>query len=504
MVSSPIDAAPRPITAGWAWALTIGLGMLFAFGVRQVWRLDGRWFYIVIIGIVLVCVSLLFIRRFGDFLLVAVLFSIPVGSFTKWFGLAAHPALVANAVPYSGGLGLGITEFLLAGLYGTWFLRVFATRSEPYPQINAIDVCVLFVVAAYLLSIPGTFSPTLGVFAVYYLIVHAAAYAYIARHLEARHLRWLFLSMLLAIAMECAIGFVQYRYGILAGLALDKGKGGADLDFQYEVPGLEDTTRATGTLYDSHALGTYASMLGMYMFSLFFSPAVSGLMRLVIGPAFLAAMVAVLLSYSRSAWLSCTVGLAVLVWISLFRWREKKMIPAFFVFAILMIPALPWLVDIVYDRFANAPGKIMSVRSEGYGIALDIWQAHPWFGYGVGNYMYALEQFNKGFAEELPVHNAILWIMAESGLVGLLAFGALVFVVMRRLWRFATTAPDPLRRLGAAAFASMVVYVTDAMTNPLYRDLVLYKMFWLHAALAIAWPRLRREGDAARVTGGTP
>lgn len=488
-----MDDTSTTLAPRWTWPLSIALGAAFAWGLHRAWELEGRWFYVVIAAIAMVSVSLFFIRRLADFLLVALLFCIPLGSFTKWFFLDAYPSLVANAIPYSGGFGIGLTDFVLAGAYLIWFLRIFAGRVTTLPTLHGIDYLILLVIVAYALSIPGTPAPSLGLFSLYYFVVHAAGYFYLSRHLRREHVVWLLLSVAFAISLEASIGFVQYRYGMFAGLALDKGKGGEDLNFQYEVPGMEDTVRATGTLYDSHALGTYAAMLGVIMFMWFFNPNLSGKLRLLIGPLFLLAMMTTAISYSRSAWVSCAVGLSLLAVISLLYWREGRILPSMFVLGFMLIPALPWLTNLVYERFTSAPSQILSVRQEGYGIAFDIWKAHPLLGFGVGNYMNALDTFNLQFAEELPVHNAILWIMAESGLLGLCAFGGLVFSVLRRLWRFTLSAPDPLRRLSAGALAALVIYVTDAMSNPLYRDLVLFKMFWLCAALAVALPRMLDE-----------
>lgn len=489
----PVPRAENPLI----WLLlTAFMGALFALGLYQVWKLEGRWFYVVVVAIALVCISLIFIRYFTDFLLAALLFCIPLGSFTKWLFLSRYPDQVANAMPYSGGLSVGITELVLAGLYGAWFLRVFATRSEPLPRFTGMDLCALLVILAYLLSIPGTKDASLGVFATVYLIMHVAIYVYLSRHLQWRHLLWFLMSVGFTICLEGSIGVLQNRFGMFAGLALDKAKGGEDLDYQYEVPGMEDMTRATGTLYDSHALGTYVSMLALYMFVTVYAPFIAGRLRALAAALFMLAMATLIISFSRSAWLSCVVGLTLVTSIFLFVWKQTRIIPSIFILAFLLAPAVPWAVETIYDRFANAPDQIISVRFEQYEVAFEIWKHHPFLGSGVGNYMYTLDRHNFNFAEELPVHNMPLWIAAESGLVGLSAFAVLFLGTLGRLWRFVLYAPDPLRYIGAAAFGSVVIYLVDAMSNPLFRDPVLFKMFWFHAALATALPRIQQELDA--------
>ncbi len=65
---------------------------------------------------------------------------------------------------------------------------------------------------------------------------------------------------MLAVLIQAGLGYYQHHSGNWVGIALDKGAGGSNLSYQYVVPGLESETRATGTFYDSHALGDFIVM----------------------------------------------------------------------------------------------------------------------------------------------------------------------------------------------------------------------------------------------------
>src|SRR5207237_5223343 len=101
------------------------------------------------------------------------------------------------------------------------------------------------------------------------------------------------------------------RRGQLRGLMLDKGAGGEQLDYQEPVSGIEDVTRATGTLYDSHALGLYLAMLLPYTVVLSFLGPVPGHNRFFSILIFALGLIGLVVTFSRSGWLSCALSMAV-------------------------------------------------------------------------------------------------------------------------------------------------------------------------------------------------
>jgi O-antigen ligase len=49
--------------------------------------------------------------------------------------------------------------------------------------------------------------------------------------------------------------------------------------------------------------------------------------------------------------------------------------------------------------------------------------------------MEALKRYDTLWLDELPVHNVILWIASETGLLGLGCYLMIVFSGLKRLWR---------------------------------------------------------------------
>ena len=112
--------------------LVVVVGGLLSLSLYLVWKLETRWFYVSVAGLAMVCVSLLFVRRFGDFLLVTFLFLVPLSAFQKWLFLDHFPDHIRNDAAYSGAANIGMMVFLLAGFYAHWFLQVFYNHSYLY------------------------------------------------------------------------------------------------------------------------------------------------------------------------------------------------------------------------------------------------------------------------------------------------------------------------------------------------------------------------------------
>jgi hypothetical protein len=475
-------------------ALTMVSGALVAALLYRVWSLPTRYIAAIAIGVVLVSISAFFLRRFSDFLLVAFFFSIPLTAFIKSFLLTSsgYGAELRGILLYSGIIGIGLPDLLILGLYGTWFLRIFATRSAPFPRLEKNDLLVGLLVVAYLASVPGTPDRWAAWFAVVYLLRFVLVYFYVSRNFERRHIPWMFLAFFVIIFLETGLATFQYATGRLVGLAMDRGAG-VRLDEQYTVPGIEHRNRATGTCYESHTFGLFMAMLAQYAFVMISSRYYGSRYRLFGAALFTLATVSVLVSFSRSAWISLAIAVSIGWWVHLYRWREKQILIPTMAIGVVVILLSPWALTIVIERFVGKGTELLLARFDQFPVAWSIWRDHFLFGYGVGNYMEALKLYNVQGVIELPVHNAFLWLGAEAGVVGVTAFFSIALTAMVRSWKVARAHRDPTCRVALAVSCGIVAYLIDGLTDPLYREPGIYMMFWVSVALSVALVRIDRE-----------
>ena len=430
------------------------LGAVFALCLYPVWGLEGRWFVIVIVAIALVSISMIFAGRFSGFLFILLLFCVPLAGFAKWIVFDDYPEDVRLASLTTGTLGIGLTDFLIAGLYGAWAFRIFLLREEPLPRLEKVDAWVALLALSYVLSLWGA-DLRLGILAIAYLLRYILVYFYVSRHFKRRHVRWFVGAIAFAIVVESVIGILQYGQVVPPGLILDKGAGSDRLELHYDVSGVEEgVIRATGTTYDSHALGTYLAMLVPFFLVFLYDSAWSVRLRLASGALLLVGFVGLVLTYSRSAWLSFAISLGVPVLV-LIAWRERYVLTSAICVAVAGLITAPWVFFRVFARFFEADPAGLAARFDQYPTAWAIWRDHFLFGSGAGSYMVMLYQQNFNWAEALPVHNVLLFIGAELGFFGVVAYYGLIVVVLRRLWRLVRLRHEPDYRLALAAFAGL-------------------------------------------------
>jgi O-Antigen ligase len=489
-----------------AFAAIVFLGTFLSFGLYHVWDLETRWMFVIFVGIAAVGVSLCFARRFSDLILIGTFFSIPFATFTKWLYTAnLYSELEQGAL--IGTLGIGIVDFLIVGLYMTWFYRIFIIRVEEPPHLQLLDGLVLCYVAAYFVASIGAWSRFASYGGTEFLLKHALLYFYVSRHVEERHVPWILAAFAFIVAIETPLAVYQFYSGKLLGLALDKGAGGNELNTQYHVPGVE-TWRAAGTSYDSHMLADYLGALLPFALVLLFTPRLRPILKFVCLVASGAALLTVVMTQSRTGWVSTAAGLSVGVILILVLWRERQVLPALAGLLLLAALMAPFVGNFIYERFHNSPQETITTRFDEFKVAWYIFTQHPLFGVGPANYIHALKTYDYigmveidpatgDFRPELlPVHNGILLHLAEVGIFGLLAFFAILINVAWRLFSIVRVRRDIPGRLALAALLGVTtIELNDQFIVGLHQPEV-FITFWLMVALSVALPRMPRGAAA--------
>jgi hypothetical protein len=478
---------------------TVLLGSSLSLGLYHVWDLERRWMVVIFVAVAAVAISMCFARRFSDFLVIVTLFSLPFATFTKWIFSSGTDELSQKAV--IGTLGVGLIDFLLIGLYMSWFYRIFVTRVQELPRLYLLDGLILCYILAYLVAAIGSHRAAAGFGATEYLLKHAMFYFYVSRNLKERHLPWLLAAFAFTVVIEVPLTSYQFYTGKLVGLALDKGAGGSGLNSEYTVPGV-DNARATGTSTDSHMLGDFVGAMLPFALVLLFTPRLRPLLKLGCLAASAGGLLVVILTLSRTAWITTAVVLPIGVMLILFVWRERQVVPA--LAGLMLVAALvtPFVAETVYDRFANSPYGTISTRFDQFKVAWYIFTMYPLFGVGPANYTDALKSYDyigmvdispesgELTQELLPAHNGFFLHAAEVGVVGLLAYLAVLANVTWRLFSAVRTRRDIPGRLALAALLGIITIELNDQFIAGFHNPDVFMMFWLLVALGAALPRM--------------
>lgn len=199
--------------------------------------------------------------------------------------------------------------------------------------------------------------------------------------------------------------------------------------------------RAIGMLVNPNAFGFSLSIAIVVQLSERFS--VPGSRWLcVAGLALL--LTALVLTGSRSSWIACAS--AIIVMTILLRWDWRKLL----VSAPIALVVLTVFISVSPEQDAviegDQPKRVyvgrdvvttlnhvsVSHRMEQLEGSIALWLSDPLRGAGLGVYL----QREADLGHEMPqqIHNSYLWLLAETGLVGLALIGGFFMLLFVRLW----------------------------------------------------------------------
>ena len=199
---------------------------------------------------------------------------------------------------------------------------------------------------------------------------------------------------------------------------------------------------------------------------------------------------ALFLTFSRALTI---VGLALLILWLVYLWRQKvfrRPIAAFvcllfIVYCLLFIVYWPY-VSSRYDPSSLAGSQSVNLRVLYNGAAWNMIKQSPSWGVGQGNFVLIFGQSYDKLQSWVwqPVHNVYLLIAAETGISGLLAFLAFLFLTIKSAWL-------QRKNLLVSCLLSLVSFLLiiglfDHLTWDLQQGQI---MFWLALGLLASSPR---------------
>ena len=208
-------------------------------------------------------------------------------------------------------------------------------------------------------------------------------------------------------------------------------------------------------------------------------------------------VVCLVFTFSRGALVALVVGCAVFSAFAIP--RQQLTIFAGVMTALIVMGGLFFLALSFGWRIAPLSKHAMVLRSDIHATRqvsnmdrLSVWKrtlpmiaGSLLIGYGPDRYAAAYAQYYPLQADDAvpnttgwDPHNLVLEELTSAGLLGLLAFGWIVYIFYRTVYRrFRNVEQIPVRLLGAALMASAAAYLVQAQFNP--SGIVAVVIFWL-------------------------
>ena len=205
--------------------------------------------------------------------------------------------------------------------------------------------------------------------------------------------------------------------------------------------------------------------------------------RLFYGTAAVFCAASLVFTFTRGAWLACLVGFLVFTWLV-----DRRLTLGVIGVALLAY----FLVPPIHARIQEFASPVYWVQTFGgggriarWGHAYDQMRRNPLFGAGLGRYGGAVA---ARFFGSPYVDNYYAKTLAETGLLGLVSYLALIGVYLRdvfRIWR--NVADLRMKRLIAGVFSALVVFTAHAFVENIFEVPTVNMLFWLVGTLVLIY-----------------
>ncbi len=365
--------------------------------------------------------------------------------------------LVALSVPFGslrqvrlGVMNVGVTELLVALVLAAWLVRKLARRelSVEWPSLTLPLVLFLAVLC---LTALGSASLQHSIKEIVKWVEVLALYVLVTNEVSGRWRRVLVAVLLGTGALAAVQGIAQFMFQLGPEEFVLFGR----------------FMRAYGTFEQPNPYAGYLGLTLPVAVGMIFAGFVTTGERIPTrwlvwaGGTGVLMAAALVMSWSRGAWLGAAAALGVMVIAVVARSGRAAVLGLVFVLLLaylVLASGLSFLPPSVVQRFSDFVPYLgvvdvrgMEVTDANYAVlermahwqsAMDMWIDHPWLGVGIGNYevayaQYALPQWSLALGH---AHNYYLNIGAEAGFLGMLAYLGLWAVALLQSWRAARTA----------------------------------------------------------------
>jgi O-antigen ligase len=234
-------------------------------------------------------------------------------------------------------------------------------------------------------------------------------------------------------------------------------------------------------------------------------------------------LLALFLSYSRAAWISVVFALIVYGLILLkvkFRWVLLSLALILTIFVTFKFEILETLEKNKQDSSANFIEHIQSIanissdpsnleRVNRWQSALRMFGERPILGWGPGTYQFEYAPFQRSMEKTIistnagdkgNAHSEYIGPLAESGILGMLTFLAIVVLIIRtgiRVYRLAER--TEVKLLSLVTVLSFVTYAVHSLMNNFLDTDKASVPFWSFAAIIVALD-VYHSGPAKKLT----
>ncbi|OGL69985.1 hypothetical protein A3C09_01050 [Candidatus Uhrbacteria bacterium RIFCSPHIGHO2_02_FULL_47_44] len=371
-------------------------------------------------------------QKIANGFLTAALFLLPWQAILlyRMFSLPEGPTVYGN-------LGVYVVEIFIA--------TAFFLRGRPLANLafkNVVRALFIFFAACFLsLTYSRVFSISLGWLS--HLVAGGMLFLLILD--DRTNIPHVIHTFLAGLVLPCILGWIQYLTGFSPALTI-LGLAQKHVETGGVAVVATDTfrsLRAYGSFPHPNIFGGYLALaivlkgwkgrIGLKSLKSW-----QGWVQVLMIALFTSTLI---LTFSRGAWLALTIGLVVCLGQAFWHKRltPHRAIPLLSIGLITILLAISMLHSHILARFNPAlhvEAVSIEERASQYQTFGDVFKISPIVGVGPGAYVFALEHISQGQPSwsYQPIHNAFLLLLAELGIIGIIAFGYFLYELGRSVW----------------------------------------------------------------------
>ncbi len=367
------------------------------------------------------------------------------------------------------------TMIMVAGVIGlviVYLTKTLFAKEKFIPQFSSLSLFVFLFGCVYIWGVINSYAKISSAKSVLVYLAFMLVYYLIINLLSDEKRLWNVFRMLCIASIPCAlVGLYQYLYP-------------DDLNVWVDQEMFEDISGRIVSLFENpNVYGEY--LIVMIMINL---GVVIKSERIISKLFYLGTLalnvLCVLLTYSRGCWIGVAVALMVFLFIRYRKW---------FIVAIgIGIIGLFFLPESIMNRvlsIGNLSDSSTSYRMyiwEGTVHMLqDFWATGVGVGSDAFNHIYPI--YSYGAISAPHPHNLYLLILAETGIVGLIVFIALICVLVKKLFVTANRSQNSFLRTFAAILLSATIgFLIQGVFDNVWYNYRLFLFFFIVVGLSAA------------------
>lgn len=380
-----------------------------------------KWFFLGCVALTAVCVAVVF-PNFRLFMVLLLTACIPVAIQYDVFKHGGKYTIIEHFGGAQDSVVICLVDFPIVALFFVW-LADLASVQVKLPKWTRLDTYVLVFILMSALSLFNTDEYALLFFEVvrylkYFLLLWILR-SYLADETMVRYTLYM---VVLTAGMQFLLACLQYFLFFTLPFPVGGVSGS-----QFDMVNNAVIQRVSGTVGHCNTFAAYLLFPIVVSFVLLLSKP-SSLIRLLAAGFFVASCIALVLTFSRNAWLMTSLATAMLVAVGVLTKRiSSGMVLGLIGLALVILAGLiaSGVFEIILIRVLEDDGKAYDSRWDLINVALQMLADHPVLGIGLNSFEESMSYYDDTGVTNIiqqPVHNVLFLIASETGVISLALF----------------------------------------------------------------------------------